>query len=153
MYVLSSSVAATAASAYLRKTHHNMLSMGLVLAALPEEHRIAGLLIVLRLMVENCAELKRERYIYLSLMIHRRSIQLVLLTYRCSQHIYMCIYMKKSKVPQHAMEGWADFLGEMGSYYGVDMDCLSHNYHEEQKEYYMQARPLFSYTLTWDQST
>ena len=37
------------------------------------------------------------------------------------------------------MEGWADFVRDMRQFYGVNLDCLSNHFHEEQKDYYLQT--------------
>lgn len=31
------------------------------------------------------------------------------------------------------MGGWAEFLQDMNNYYGVEMDCLSREFREEQQ--------------------
>eukprot|EP00884_Botryococcus_braunii_P002802 jgi/Botrbrau1/12522/Bobra.0169s0064.1 len=38
---------------------------------------------------------------------------------------------------QSAMEGWDLFVGDVKRYYGVDMDCLTDNFREEQRSYYL----------------
>ncbi|GAB4816191.1 hypothetical protein N2152v2_003237 [Parachlorella kessleri] len=40
---------------------------------------------------------------------------------------------------QNMMEGWGEFLDDMRRYYGVDMDCLSEPFRQEQREYYSQT--------------
>lgn len=40
---------------------------------------------------------------------------------------------------QGSMEGWAEFLREMREYYDVDMDCLSDDFRNEQKDYYLST--------------
>lgn len=37
------------------------------------------------------------------------------------------------------MEGWADFVQDIRQYYGVNMNCLSDHFHNEQKDYYLQT--------------
>lgn len=38
---------------------------------------------------------------------------------------------------QTAMEAWDHFVGDVKRYYGVDMDCLTECFHEEQRTYYL----------------
>jgi protein arginine N-methyltransferase 1 len=38
-----------------------------------------------------------------------------------------------------SMEGWAEFLGEMQRYYGINMDVLSDDFHSEQKDYFLST--------------
>jgi hypothetical protein len=40
---------------------------------------------------------------------------------------------------QGSMEGWAEFMQEMQSFYQVDLDCLSEPFRREQREYYLQT--------------
>lgn len=40
---------------------------------------------------------------------------------------------------QSAMQGWSAFVHEMGSYYGVDMQCLNDAFHHEQRDYYLST--------------
>ena len=42
----------------------------------------------------------------------------------------------------NSMENWADFIHDMKTYYDVDMDCLSEDFHKEQLDYYKR-------TATW----
>jgi hypothetical protein len=38
---------------------------------------------------------------------------------------------------QGSMEGWGHFIKDMRQWYGVDMDCLSGKFKEEQREYFL----------------
>ena len=40
---------------------------------------------------------------------------------------------------QGSMEGWAEFVQDMKSYYQVDLDCLSDSFRTEQREYYLST--------------
>ncbi|KAI8474745.1 MAG: S-adenosyl-L-methionine-dependent methyltransferase [Monoraphidium minutum] len=40
---------------------------------------------------------------------------------------------------QGSMEGWAEFIQEMQSYYQVDLDCLSNDFRKEQRDYYLST--------------
>lgn len=37
------------------------------------------------------------------------------------------------------MEGWGAFCEDMQQFYGMDLTCLSGQYREEQKEYYVST--------------
>ncbi|KIZ06233.1 putative protein arginine N-methyltransferase 4.2 [Monoraphidium neglectum] len=40
---------------------------------------------------------------------------------------------------QGSMEGWAEFIQEMQSFYQVDLECLNDTFRQEQREYYLQT--------------
>lgn len=37
------------------------------------------------------------------------------------------------------MGGWSNFLGDMQRFYGVNLDCLSDEFRQEQQEYFMST--------------
>ncbi|KAL3132213.1 hypothetical protein ABBQ32_008803 [Trebouxia sp. C0010 RCD-2024] len=40
---------------------------------------------------------------------------------------------------QNSMGGWSNFLGDMQRFYGVNLDCLSDEFRQEQQEYFMST--------------